>query len=42
MGDGALVGVYTVMHALLIERTGVVNTGDAGGPRTADCDGLLA
>lgn len=30
------------VHALLIEPTGVVNTGDAGGPRTAEYDDSLA
>jgi mannose-6-phosphate isomerase-like protein (cupin superfamily) len=30
------------VHALLIEPTGVVNTGDAGGPRTAQYDDSLA
>lgn len=29
------------VHALLIEPVGVVNTGDAGGPRTADYDDSL-
>jgi len=29
-------------HAVLIEPTGVVNTGDAGGPLTAAPDGSLA
>ena len=30
------------VHALLIEPTGVVNTGDAGGPLTAQYDDSLA
>jgi mannose-6-phosphate isomerase-like protein (cupin superfamily) len=30
------------VHALLIEPTGVVNTGDAGGPGTAEYDDSLA
>lgn len=30
------------VYVLLIEPTGVVNTGDAGGPRTADYDDSLA
>jgi len=30
------------VHAVLIEPTGVVNTGDAGGPLTAAPDGSLA
>lgn len=30
------------VHALLIEPAGVVNTGDAGGPQTAEYDDSLA
>jgi mannose-6-phosphate isomerase-like protein (cupin superfamily) len=30
------------VHAVLVEPTGVVNTGDAGGPMTAQYDGSLA